>query len=72
MPMSRKSIRTVTATARREANIALKHHIKGHMWVDTVTANTHLQIFSEDYLVYFRVFLEPPYYGLPLAEAHVR
>ena len=32
MPMSRNSIRKVTATARREANIALKHHIKGHMW----------------------------------------
>ena len=32
MPMSRKSIRKVTATARREANIALTHHIKGHMW----------------------------------------
>ena len=46
MPMSRKSIRKVTATARREANIALKHHIKGYMWVDTVTADTHLQICS--------------------------
>lgn len=53
MSMSRKSIRKVTATARREAYIALKHHIKGHMWVDTVTADTHLQIFSEDYLKYF-------------------
>lgn len=51
--MSRRSIRKVIARARRESYVALKYHIKGMMWVDEVTVDTHLKIFSDDYMKYF-------------------
>ena len=51
--MSKRSIRKVTAIARREAYKALKYHIKGLMWVDNVTVDTHLALFSKDYMAYF-------------------
>ena len=51
--MSRRSIRKVIARARREAYIALKYHVKGLMWVDNVTVDSHLGIFSDDYMKYF-------------------
>lgn len=51
--MSRRSIRKVIATARRESYKALKYHIKGMQWVDNVTVDTHLTIFSNDYMMYF-------------------
>ena len=51
--MSRRSIRKIIAIARREAYKALKYHIEGLMWVDDVTVDTHLKIFSDDYMKYF-------------------
>ena len=53
--MSRRSIRKVIARARRESYVALKYHIKGMMWVDEVTVDTHLKIFSDDYMKYFEM-----------------
>ena len=51
--MSKRSIRKVIARARRNSYTALKFHIKGLMWVDDVTVDTHLKIFSDDYMKYF-------------------
>lgn len=51
--ISERSIRKVIARARREAHKALKYHIKGMVWVDEVIVDTHLKIFSDDYLKYF-------------------
>ena len=51
--MSKRSIRKVIARARRNSYIALKFHIKGLMWVDDVTVDSHLKIFSDDYMKYF-------------------
>lgn len=70
--MSRRSIRKITAIARRESYRALKHHIKGHMWVDTVTEDTHLHIFSDDYLKYFWSHLTTACNSLrPLADGEI-
>ena len=51
--MAKRSIRKLIAIARREAYKALKFHIKGMMWFDTVTVDTHHTILSDDYMQYF-------------------
>lgn len=51
--MAKRSIRKLVAIARREAYKALKFHIKGMMWFDTVTVDTHHTILSDDYMQYF-------------------
>lgn len=51
--MAKRSIRKLIAIARREAYKALKFHIKGMMWFDTVTEDTHHTLLSDDYLTYF-------------------
>ena len=51
--MAKRSIRKLVAIARREAYKALKFHIKGMMWFDTVTVDTHHTIVSDDYMQYF-------------------
>lgn len=51
--MAKRSIRKLVAIARREAYKALKFHIKGMMWFDTVTEDTHHTILSDDYMQYF-------------------
>ena len=51
--MAKRSIRKLVAIARRDAYKALKFHIKGMMWFDTVTVDTHHTILSDDYMQYF-------------------
>lgn len=51
--MAKRSIRKLVAIARREAYKALKFHIKGMMWFDTVTVDTHHTIVSDDYMQFF-------------------
>ena len=51
--MAKRSIRKLISIARREAYKALKFHIKGMMWFDTVTVDTHHTILSDDYMQYF-------------------
>ena len=51
--MAKRSIRKLIAIARREAYKALKFHIKGMMWFDTVTVDTHHTIVSDDYMQFF-------------------
>ena len=51
--MAKRSIRKLIAIARREAYKALKFHIKGMMWFDTVTVDTHHTLLSDDYMEYF-------------------
>lgn len=51
--MAKRSIRKLIAIARREAYKALKFHIKGMMWFDTVTVDTHHSLLSVDYMTYF-------------------
>lgn len=51
--MAKRSIRKLIAIARRESYKALKYHIKGMMWFDTVTVETHHSLLSDDYMTYF-------------------
>lgn len=51
--MAKRSIRKLISIARREAYKALKFHIKGMMWFDTVTVDTHHTIVSDDYMQFF-------------------
>lgn len=48
--MSRRSIRKIIAKARRNSFRGLKRQIKGSMWVDDITVNTHLAVFSDEYM----------------------
>ena len=51
--MSRRSIRKIIAKARRNSFRGLKQQIRGSMWVDDITVNTHLAVFSDEYMRLF-------------------
>lgn len=51
--MSRRSIRKIIAKARRNSFRELKHQIRGRMCVDDITVDTHLAVFSEEYMRLF-------------------
>ena len=51
--MSRRSIRKIIAKARRNSFRGLKQQIRGTMWVDDITVDTHLAVFSEEYMRLF-------------------
>ena len=51
--MSKRSIRKITAGARRESYRGLKHQIRGMMCVDDITVDTHLAVFSDEYMRLF-------------------
>jgi hypothetical protein len=51
--MSRRSIRKIIAKARRNSFRGLKQQIRGTMWVDDITVDTHLAVFSDEYMRLF-------------------
>ena len=51
--MAKRSIRKIIAGARRESFRGLKHQIRGRMCVDDITVDTHLAVFSEEYMRLF-------------------
>ena len=51
--MSRRSIRKIIAKARRNSFRGLKQQIRGSMWVDDITVDTHLAVFSDEYMRLF-------------------
>lgn len=51
--MAKRSIRKIIAGARRESYRGLKHQIRGMMCVDDITVDTHLAVFSEEYMRLF-------------------
>lgn len=51
--MAKRSIRKIIAGARRESFRGLKHQIRSRMCVDDITVDTHLEVFSEEYMRLF-------------------
>ena len=51
--MAKRSIRKIIAGARRESFRGLKYQIRGRMCVDDITVDTHLAVFSEEYMRLF-------------------
>lgn len=51
--MSKRSIRKIIAKARRYSFRGLKHQIRGTIFVDYITEETHLAAFSEEYMNLF-------------------